>query len=59
MSQNNDNKVNKDHTYKVVSDSNLASKKKKPSLQELMNQITPENQHDEVDWGKPQGKELI
>ncbi|WP_157052512.1 AbrB/MazE/SpoVT family DNA-binding domain-containing protein [Ornithinibacillus contaminans] len=32
--------------------------KKKPTLEELMAQITPENQHDVVDWGKPVGREL-
>jgi antitoxin MazE len=26
-------------------------------LDELLAQITPENRHDEVDWGEPRGKE--
>lgn len=30
---------------------------KKPTLEELMGKITPENQHNEIDWGKPEGKE--
>lgn len=36
----------------------LIPKKRKPTLEELMAQITPENQHDEVDWGKPEGNEV-
>lgn len=31
---------------------------KVPSLEELMEQITPENQHKEVDWGEPRGAEI-
>lgn len=31
---------------------------KKITLEELMAQITPENQHGEVDWGKPEGNEI-
>jgi antitoxin MazE len=27
------------------------------SLEELLEQVTPENRHDEIDWGEPQGKE--
>jgi antitoxin MazE len=27
-------------------------------LQQLLEQITPENRHDLVDWGKPVGKEV-
>jgi antitoxin MazE len=30
----------------------------KPALDDLLSAITPENQHAEWDWGKPQGKEL-
>ena len=29
------------------------------SLEELLEQVTPENRHDEIDWGEPQGKELV
>lgn len=32
--------------------------KKKPTLEELMAQITPENSHDEMDWGKAEGAEI-
>ncbi len=27
-------------------------------LDQLLAQVTPENRHDEVDWGRPQGKEV-
>lgn len=27
-------------------------------LQELVDQITPENRHEEINWGKPAGKEV-
>jgi antitoxin MazE len=30
----------------------------KYDLQELIGQITPENRHDLMDWGKPRGKEV-
>ena len=29
------------------------------SLEDLVAAITPENMHDEVDWGPPVGRELI
>ena len=29
-----------------------------PSLEELVAQITPENRHEEFDWGPPVGKEV-
>lgn len=32
--------------------------KKKPSLDDLLAKVTPENIHAEVDWGKPEGKEV-
>lgn len=32
-------------------------RERKYSLDELLSQITDENQHDEVDFGKPMGKE--
>jgi antitoxin MazE len=32
--------------------------KRKPTLEELVARITPENQHSETDWGEPVGKEL-
>jgi antitoxin MazE len=28
------------------------------TLDELLDQVTPENQHDEVDWGEPVGDEV-
>jgi antitoxin MazE len=33
-------------------------KNKPETLAELVAQITPENQHPEVDWGEPRGKEI-
>jgi antitoxin component of MazEF toxin-antitoxin module len=24
----------------------------------LLEQVTPENRHDEIDWGEPQGREI-
>ena len=30
----------------------------KYTLEELVAQITPENRHDEIDWGPPVGKEV-
>jgi len=32
--------------------------KRKLSLSELVADITPENRHKEVDWGRPRGKEV-
>jgi len=32
--------------------------KKKPVLEELVARITPENVHEEVDWGPARGKEF-
>jgi antitoxin MazE len=32
--------------------------KRKPTLEQLVAGITPENQHSETDWGEPVGKEL-
>ena len=32
-------------------------RKRKATLQELLRAITPENVHEETDWGKPKGKE--
>jgi antitoxin MazE len=28
------------------------------TLDELLDQVTPENRHGETDWGEPQGKEV-
>jgi antitoxin MazE len=30
-----------------------------PTLEELVARITPENRHEELDWGPPVGKEII
>ena len=35
----------------------LRPKKREYTLQELLAQITPENIHDETDWGSPVGRE--
>ena len=32
--------------------------RKKLSLSELLDRVTPENLHNEYDWGKPAGKEV-
>ena len=34
------------------------AKKKKYSLKELVEGITPFNRHEEVDWGAPRGREI-
>ena len=31
--------------------------KEKPTLNDLLAKVTPENIHAEIDWGKPRGKE--
>jgi antitoxin MazE len=36
----------------------LIIRKSTPSLNDLLEQITPENVHEPVDWGEPVGKEL-
>ncbi len=36
----------------------LRPKRPKPTLEELLAGITPENQHKEIDFGKPEGDEL-
>lgn len=36
----------------------LKSISKEPTLKELMAGITKENQHEEIDWGKPKGEEI-
>jgi antitoxin MazE len=35
----------------------IRKSKRKPTLEELVRRITPENRHPEIDWGEPQGKE--
>ena len=36
----------------------LRSLHKKPTLAELVRKITPENRHDETDWGQAVGREV-
>lgn len=36
----------------------LSPAKPKYTLQELLKNVPPEQQHDEVDWGEPQGEEV-
>jgi antitoxin MazE len=36
----------------------LRKPKRRPTLEELVRAITPENRHEEIDWGEPVGKEL-
>ncbi|WP_306798706.1 AbrB/MazE/SpoVT family DNA-binding domain-containing protein [Oceanobacillus saliphilus] len=31
---------------------------KDPTLEELLAGVTEENRHEEIDWGKPEGKEI-
>lgn len=33
--------------------------KKKPTLEELLSKITPKNRHEEVDFGRQEGKERL
>ena len=42
-----------------VADGALTIRRRAPTyrLEELLARVTPENRHDEVDWGEPQGKE--
>lgn len=37
---------------------NVSTMKSKPTLEELVSAITKENSHAEIDFGKPEGKEL-
>jgi antitoxin MazE len=30
---------------------------KKPALKDLLARVTPDNVHEEIDWGKPRGRE--
>lgn len=36
----------------------IRKSKHKPTLEELVQAITPENRHGEIDWGGPRGQEL-
>lgn len=37
----------------------LKVRRKRRTLQEMVDAITPENMHGKVDWGMPRGKELL
>ena len=43
-----------------VTDGALTVRPRPPlyNLDELLDQVTPQNRHDEIDWGEPQGKEV-
>jgi antitoxin MazE len=43
-----------------VIDGALTIRRRAPAyrLEDLLEQVTPENRHDEIDWGEPQGKEI-
>lgn len=36
----------------------VPQKRPRYTLEQLVAQITPENRHDEIDWGPPVGKEI-
>ncbi len=36
----------------------VRAKRRRPTIEELVARITPENRHEETDWGPPQGKEF-
>jgi antitoxin MazE len=36
----------------------LRKPKHKPTLKDLVSEITPENRHSETDWGRPAGNEI-
>ena len=42
-----------------ITDGVLTVRPKAPAytLEQLLDQVGPENRHDEIDWGEPQGKE--
>lgn len=41
-----------------IENGNIVIKRKRYNLAELVSQITPENRHEETDWGNPVGKEI-
>lgn len=43
-----------------VAEGTLTIRPKAPAyrLDELLAQVTPENRHDEIDWGEPRGKKV-
>jgi antitoxin MazE len=54
--------LSENSSVQIISDGIIATiqpkKRKKISLDELVAAITPDNIHEEVDWGKPVGKEV-
>ena len=36
----------------------LTPKQSRLTLKEMMSEITPENQHEPIEWGRPEGKEI-
>ena len=49
-------------SVQFISDGKVATirpeNRKKINLDELVRAITPQNRHEEVDWGRPAGKEV-
>lgn len=39
-------------------DLRIRRRSRRYTLDELLDQVTPENRHKETDWGEPQGKEV-
>jgi antitoxin MazE len=54
--------LSENSTVQITSDGAVATIKPKKgdkvSLKELVARITPDNRHQEVDWGEPVGKEV-
>jgi len=44
--------------FVLKTDGSILIRPAEPSLKEMMAQVTPENRHEEVDWGAPVGKEI-
>jgi antitoxin MazE len=53
-------RVDEEVEIRLVEDRLILSPVKKPkyTLEELLSQVTPESLHDEIDFGKPVGKEV-
>ena len=54
--------LSENSSVQIISDGSVATirpkKHKKVSLDKLVAAITPDNLHEEVDWGHPVGKEI-
>lgn len=46
-----------DVSFVIENDGIKIKLKKQPTLEELLSKITPENQQELIDWGKPSGNE--